>query len=156
MERAMVLDRLENWKLYFPKGGSIARAFEFIESEVNPSIPDGRFEIDGDRIFSVISTYETKPLEQCRFEVHRRYLDVQHIIGGSEVIGWAGRDRLRIEDPYDEQKDVEFFHPPDRSTLLELLPGQFAFFYPDDAHAPGGRLGSVTTARKVLVKILIS
>jgi biofilm protein TabA len=89
------------------------------------------------------------------FEVHRRYLDIQHIIAGSEVIGWAGRDRLRIDEKYDEQKDVEFFHSPERSTLLEVHPGQFAFFYPDDAHAPGGRFGDVVTARKVLLKVAV-
>jgi beta-galactosidase beta subunit len=64
---AMILDRLDNWKLYFPKGGLIARAFDFIESEIDPSMPDGRIEIDGERLFCVVSTYETKPLEKCRF-----------------------------------------------------------------------------------------
>ncbi len=151
----MILDRLENWGLYFPKGGSIARAFDFIESEIGPSTPDGRMEIDGDRLFCIVSTYETKPVENCRFEVHRRYLDIQHIIGGTEVIGWAGRDRLRIDEAYDEPKDVEFFHAPERPTLLAVHPGQFAFFYPDDAHAPGGRYGEVASVRKVLIKIAI-
>jgi len=151
----MILDRLDNWTLYFPNGSLIAKAFGFLQNDIGPSTPDGRIDIDSDRLYAVIAAYETRPMEHCRFEVHRRYLDIQYLLAGSELIGWSGREGLTISEKYDPEKDVEYFEHPANYTSLQLHSGQFAFFYPDDAHAPGARLGSIVTARKVLVKIAV-
>jgi len=33
--------------------------------------------------------YQTKPREQGIWEAHRKYIDVQYMIQGSELMGWA-------------------------------------------------------------------
>ncbi len=152
----MILDRLDNWKLYFQEGTLIARGFDFLQRDLDLSLPDGRIDIDGDRIYAVLATYETRTPEQCRFEVHRRYLDIQYLVEGSEVIGWSALDQLKVSESYDVEKDVEFLDWPTRCTSLEVYRGQFAVFFPDDGHAPGLRCGDVKSVRKVVVKILAS
>lgn len=149
----MILDRLESWNLYFREGTRIARAFQFLQDEFDPTSPDGRIDIDGDRIYALVQGYETRPMGKCRFEAHRRYLDIQYVFEGSEAMGWTAREHMIVEEDYDEEKDVEFFEQPLRFTSLEVHTGQFAFFHPGDAHEPGIRLGDTRNVRKVVVKI---
>lgn len=151
----MILDRLESWNLYFREGTRIARGFEFLQNEYDPSFPDGRLDIDGDNIFALVQGYDTRPMGQCRFEAHRRYLDIQYIVEGAEIMGWAAREHMIVDEDYDEEKDVEFYEQPLRFTSLEVHRGQFAFFHPGDAHEPGIRLGETNAVRKVVVKVLL-
>lgn len=151
----MILDRLESWNLYFREDTPIGRAFRFLTDEFDPSVEDGRIDIDGDRIFVVVSRYDTKPSGKCRFETHRKYLDIQYMIEGTEVMGWAAREHLVVDEDYNEETDVEFYEHPTRSTNLEVHRGQFTFFHPGDAHQPGVRYGDGGSVRKVLVKILL-
>lgn len=149
----MILDRLESWNLYFREETPIGRAFRFLTDEFDPSMEDGRLDIDGDRLFMVVTRYETNPAGKCRFETHRKYLDIQYMVEGTEIMGWAAREHLIVDEDYDEEKDVEFYELPTRSSSLEVHRGQFAFFHPGDAHQPGVRFGDVSTVRKVLMKI---
>ena len=53
---------------------------------------DGRHPIDGEAIFALVSTYETEPEGARSFEAHRKYIDVQYLLSGREIIHWAGRE----------------------------------------------------------------
>ena len=52
-------------------------------------LSDGRVEIDGDRVFALVQRYETVMTDAPRFEYHRKYIDIQYIVSGEEVIGWV-------------------------------------------------------------------
>ena len=71
-------------------------------------------------------------------------------------LAWANIDGLETVDEYDEAKDVAFVRPPAVGVShIELVPGLFAVFYPEDGHygkirplnAPAGKL------KKVVVKV---
>ena len=50
---------------------------------------------------------------------------------------------------YDAEKDIEFFEDvPD--SYVTVLPGEFAVFFPEDAHAPLIGTGEV---HKVVIKV---
>ena len=149
----MILDRIQNWGLYFAKESRIGKAMHFLSREMPPDQPDGRVELDGERMFALIQTYRPRPAEKCRFESHRIYLDIQYILAGAETIGWIPTHELQVEKPYNREKDIAFYHDPERWTSLEVYEGSFAVFYPGDAHQPGVALPDYPKVKKVVVKI---
>ncbi len=131
----MILDRLENSKFYYSLGPEIATALEYLRRTDFSKLSDGRQEIDGDRIFAVVSHYTPKPLAEAKWEAHRQYIDVQYLAQGTERIGYAALQNDAAElAPYDAQKDLVFYDV--RGDFFELQRGVFAIFAPQDIHAP--------------------
>lgn len=149
----MILDRIQNWPLYFEKGSRVGRGMQFLVNEFDPDAPDGRVDIDGNNVFALIQGYSTRAIDDCRFEAHRVYLDIQYVFQGAEIIGWTPTNQLTVSQEYDEEKDLMFFHPPEFYTSLEIFPETFALFYPGDAHMPGIQQNSHNDVRKVVVKV---
>jgi biofilm protein TabA len=150
----MILDRLENAAAYEGLAPRIAAALRYLQGTDFAALADGRYELDGDRLFAIVQRYQTKPSADAAWEAHRRYIDVQYVVEGAERIGYAAlRDGLRAAKPYDAEKDVAFFDA--RGDLFELAVGSFAIFGPQDVHAPGlaaGRPEAPGGVLKVVVK----
>lgn len=116
--------------------------------------PDGKYEIDGDRVFALVQRYGTAPAEPPKFEAHRKFIDVQYVAEGAEVIGCAPLALLRVSEPYDGEKDVCFGSVPDGAwTPLALKAGELAVLWPADAHAPRLPSGAPGPVVKIVVKV---
>jgi len=148
----MIVDELKNWRRYEALE-ELRPAFEFLEQHTGESLPDGRIEIDGARLFALPQSYTPRPVEGSRFEAHRRYADVQYIAAGAEMIGYAPTETLEVQQAYDLDKDIAFYVQPLRYTPVALPAGSFAVFYPEDAHMPCCRLDSDEPVRKIVVKV---
>jgi YhcH/YjgK/YiaL family protein len=150
----MILDRLENAAIYRSLGTSIAMALDYLGRTDFSQMPEGRYELDGDRVFAIVQRYRPKPPAEARWEAHRQYLDVQYVAEGVERIGYAPLvDGLPVQLAYDSQKDVAFFDV--RGDLVTVPAGSFAIFYPTDVHAPclaAERSAAAVDVCKVVVK----
>ena len=91
----------------------------------DPATPDGRYLIEGERVFALVSRYHTGPATEKRFETHRRYLDLQYLAQGRERILYLPLGGLEVETPYDEAKDITFYAEPKFSSSLANTRGQF-------------------------------
>ena len=127
-------------------------AFEWLGS-IPLSASAGIVKLRGDDLYASIQRHNTVPREQCRFETHRRYIDLQYCISGGEFIGWNLASALRLEGSFDEKSDVQFYAQPAESTPLRMTTGYFAVFFPADAHAPKEFDGAHHSVFKVVVKI---
>jgi len=152
----MIIDEIGNWRLY-SRLAELKPAFEFLESRAGGlAAAAGRVDIDGDRLFVLPQSYQPKPIEQGRFEAHRRYADIQYVAEGAEMMGYAPLHGLEVEDPYDPAKDIVFYRKPAEFSSLVVPARSFAVFCPADAHMPGVKLGSHDAAvRKLVVKVLL-
>lgn len=131
----------------------LAEALAFLRRPDLAGLPDGRYEIDGDRIFALVQRYETQA-GGARFEAHRAYADVQYLAGGSEAIAVAPLADLAVSAVYDPEKDVCFGSVPEgRASRLLLGPGELAVLFPEDAHAPRLAAGAPGPVIKVVVKV---
>jgi biofilm protein TabA len=148
----MILDSLPLWRRYAAVNPRLAHGFEFLETlPADPAI--GRHEIDGDAVYALVQRYQTRPVEQMQFEAHRRYIDIQYLASGREVIQWAALDSLGdATKPYDA---ALFALTPDMLPVA-LRAGQFAILFPDDAHAPCCALGDPADVLKVVVKVAVA
>lgn len=152
----MILRRLteDSVKDFSP---SFQKAFQAIAA-LPPDAPLGKFQIDGDSIYGNVMEYDTTLELPDKLEFHRKYVDIQAILCGRETMFWADIQGLQIRDPYLPEKDVEFRLPPAVGlSKLDLIPGFFAVFYPEDGHLGKGLplSGPAGKIRKVVVKVKI-
>jgi len=116
----------------------------------------GKYEVDGENLLYVVDEYETKPVEEGRLEIHRKYLDIQYIVSGAECIGVAPLEGLTEETPYDGETDLAFYESSPTMSRLHLKQGMFTIFWPNEPHMPGRRIGSTSEkVKKIVVKIRI-
>ena len=135
---------------------SLRKAFDFLRGRDLLKLSDGRSEIDGDRVFALIQRYETERTEAPKFEYHRKYIDVQFIAAGEEIIGWAPAASMTISEAYDPDRDICFGSvAPGTWTPVHLQMGQLAVLWPEDAHAPKGAAGPPSRVMKIVVKVAV-
>ena len=151
----MIHDRIESAGKYKAFSESFLRAFELLQQGDIAGKEDGRYEVDGDRLFYMVQNYATKPVEDCRFEAHRRYADIQAVFAGREAMGYKQPGRLEVQTPYDEAKDIMFFAVPADYTMLQLTAGEFVVLFPGEGHMPQCQSGGPMKIRKVVFKILM-
>lgn len=149
----MILDRIDNWRLYAAADSLLGRGFRWLAEEFDPATPDGRIDLEGDDLFALVQGYETRTPENCRFEAHNVYTDIQYVYEGAEGMGWAPRGELTVTEPYSTERDVAFFATPENPTIALVRKGEFALFHPNDAHQPGLALPGIPTVRKVVIKV---
>lgn len=149
----MILDQIDNAGMYGGLGERIAVGLALLSEESVLNAPLGRHEVQGSDLYYVVMDYDTKPLEQARPEVHHIYMDIQCLLKGSEVIGYTPLDGLKIETPYDGEKDIAFYHAPAALSKAILEPGMFAIFWPNEPHAPCICIDTPRPVRKLVIKI---
>jgi biofilm protein TabA len=150
----MILDSLDHAGRYAALGPGFARAFQFLRT-LDAGRPDGRCEIDGDAVYAVMMSLETKVPADRTHEVHRKYADVQYLITGRETMHFTPAERLGAGNGYNAEKDFELCDQPRDPATLAVQPGQFVIFFPGEGHKPNLALGAPGPARKVVVKVRI-
>lgn len=155
----MIVGNLDSWKKeahVYSK--ALAKGMAFIEEKRPEELEVGRYEIDGEKLFAMVSISETEPKQDRKPEAHDRYIDIQYLVSGAgEVIGVSRRsaDSVPSED-YLGSRDIAFFTDVKDETDVLLRPGMFAVFFPDDIHRPLCAVGEKGDAvKKVVVKIAL-
>lgn len=146
----MILDILENGRLYAGLHGGFAQAFQFLSRTDLTHLELGRHEIDGDKVYALVAREPGRKKKDAELEVHEKYIDIQLVLEGTDEMGW--RPKSSCTQPscdYDPEKDFQLFaDEPD--AWIRTKPGVFAIFFPEDAHMP---LISSGELHKVVVKV---
>jgi YhcH/YjgK/YiaL family protein len=149
----MIIDSIKNHTLY-PYGELWNKAFDFLRT-TSPELEEGKIVLEGTDLFAGIDFYETKSREKAKLETHQRYIDIQVLLSGTECLEIFPKDELTVSEPYDPDKDAEFYEVLDQSPAkVTLTPGQFVVFFPEDAHMPC--LNAADTSQpvqKVVIKL---
>lgn len=152
----MIVDRLENWSVYFA-GKDWKKIFDFL-SGLKPDAEEKKYVLEGDDIYAVIFSYDTKAAEEAKMEAHRKYIDIQMPLSGAEGMEWVPVADLEPKTEYDAAKDVILFHRTKPGPArVDLHPGTFALLYPQDAHMPSLMIGGKSSpVKKVVVKVNVA
>ena len=133
---------------------NLQKAIDFLRSPDLQTLPDGRVEIDGERVFALVQRFATKWVATPKFECHEKYIDIQFILSGDEIIGWAPTERMEITAAYEAGKDIGFGTVAKGEwTPVHLHAGQMAILYPEDGHAPKMALRNPSKVMKIVVKV---
>lgn len=147
----MILDTLQNAARYAGLKVGCSEAFGFLDQPGLQDLPDGKYEIAGNRVYAIVERKQGRKISDGKLEGHRRYLDIQYVVSGEESMGWRPAAGLASAASYDQERDLEFFEGEPES-LVRVPAGSFAVFLPTDAHLPLIGDGPI---HKVVVKVAI-
>lgn len=140
---------------YFKHKERWIKAFKFLISNDLTKLELKRYDIDGDNLFATVNEYQSKNEESVKFEAHRKYIDIQYVINGKEIMNIAPiKTASEVLNQYDETKDIEFVSI---SNIVNYKANPFGYFifFPSDAHRPGLKDGSNSAVRKIVIKVKV-
>ena len=149
----MIYDNIKNLDTYSAISEDIRIGLEFLR-DAKPDIENGVYQLNP-RVKVIVSEYETKPHNENGYEAHRQYIDIQYTLKGQERIACLPIEKLTETKPYSEEGDCALYsadtiHQP---SYLNLQPGYFTIFFPQDGHMPGLCSASPEPVKKVVVKV---
>jgi len=126
-------------------------AFAFLKNHNLETLAAGRYEIDGDNVYAMITENPTKNLDSTKWESHHNYIDLHLVIKGEEKIGVAPVKNLTVTMPYDALKDLANYSG--EGKFYTALPGTFFLFFPGEAHRPNITTNGNKPDKKLVIKI---
>ena len=129
-------------------------AYDFIVNKAD-SAAVGKYELENGAYISV-QEYTTKARSEAKYEAHKKFIDVQLILSGKELIAVTPIEKMELKDEYNELKDVMFYHHNDECTDYLLEAGDFLILYPQDVHMPGVCVNEKSPVRKIVVKVPVT
>lgn len=153
----MIVAALEELYQQIPALPRLKRALDYLTQARTQGLADGRYEIDGDQLYALVQSYETVVAdENSKYEAHRKYIDVQFIVEGQEMMGWAALKQMVVNKEYIEEKDVVLGTcPMAAASPVKVDAGEAAIFFPEDAHAPKLAVYVSRPVKKIVVKVAI-
>ena len=149
----MIVDKSDNLHLYVHLGSKFQKAFSFITDPELMLLDNGKYEIDEENVFALVSEYKTKDEIDGKLEAHRKYIDVQLVAKGTEILGYAPFRNQELISEYDEGKDIAFFSGD--KSFMKMEQGMFAVLFPYELHMPGIKTTSRRDVKKIVVKIKV-
>jgi len=105
-------------------------------------------------IFAIEQSYNTKEWsEELFFESHVKYVDIQCIIYGEEMIEVKDIDLLTPKTEYNKEDDYTLYDVTTKSSKLILSNADIGIFFPRDGHMPGMKVTSSSQVFKTVVKV---
>ncbi|HNR42112.1 MAG TPA: YhcH/YjgK/YiaL family protein [Bacteroidales bacterium] len=140
---------------YFRNKDRWDKAFVYLKNISPDDLEPGRHDIDGDNLYASVSEYISKDPEEAQYEAHRKYIDIQYVLSGKELIGLAPASELdELLEEYDPEKDIEFMTVRN-PAMLNAVPGRLFFFFPGELHCPGLKDGENSPVKKVVIKVKV-
>jgi len=149
----MILDVLENAPRYLALNEGFAKAIEFLLRPDLKDLPVAKYELDGDRVYAMVSKDFGRKREDAQLETHEKYIDIQLVLAGTDDMGWKPKSMCnQPSGEYDQKADMQIFaDEPD--AWIATKSGAFVIFFPEDAHMP---LISSEQIHKVVVKVAVA
>jgi len=148
----MILDVLENAHRYLVMKKGFAKAIEFLLRPDLKELPVGTYEIDREFVYAMVSKDFGLKKEDALLETHEKFIDIQLVLAGTDDIGWKPKSLCKQPaGEYDQESDLQFFADKP-NTWLSIESGEFAIFFPEDAHMPLISSGQI---HKIVVKISV-
>lgn len=126
-------------------------AYDFIVNKAEGAAV-GKYNLVNGAYVSV-QEYTTKARSEAKYEAHKKFIDIQMILSGKELIAVSPIEKMTISDEYNEEKDFMLFHHNDECTDYVLEAGEFLILYPQDVHMPGVCVNEKSPVRKIVVKV---
>jgi len=139
------LERLETDSAWLPH---LEDALACLTEHKDAPAP-ARFEFPGG--YLMMQEGITKGIDECDYEAHRRYLDIQVLLEGEETVVWSDISALQPSVLYDPKKDKAMYVGEGCSMVLR--PGTCYVCWPEDGHKACRHTGQPAQCRKAVIKL---
>lgn len=149
----MIFDAIKNMENYrdYPELYQVLTCLAKIDES---NLPEKTVIIKKDEVFYNTVEFVSKPEQECKYEAHRKFMDIHYIVSGAEQIATADVKQLNLDTQYDEQKDIAFY-TGNQSGRYILTSGDFMVCYPSDAHKVAMMIDKPDTVKKIVVKVRV-
>ncbi len=137
----------------YPK--AIQTALAYLKNNDFTKFNPGVYEIQGKDLYAQVFDIVTDKQDVKQPESHNQFIDVQFLVSGKEKIGVSNYKSSYIVKEHIIERDLIYYENVEDETLLEMKPGFFCVFYPDDVHRPAVLNCESMEIRKVVIKINI-
>ena len=148
----MIYDKIENINTYMGINPNLDIAIGIILDGAWQNLPEGRQELKGNDLYCNNVQIQTKT--ESIWERHEKYLDIQIVKKGDEIIRYTEWNEIQEWSDYDEKSDCATAPYCTKGIDMQMMPGWFMILFPQDAHMPGIR-GSAQVSEKTIFKVRI-
>ncbi len=96
------------------------------------------------------------PSDKLKLESHKKYVDIQLIKSGKEIMHIADISRLSLRAKYNEEADVMFWGGNQRTMDITMREGSNIVLYPENAHGVTRKSDKCEEVCKLVGKIKIT
>ena len=148
----MIVGKLKDIQRYKGIHKNIDTAIDFVLNNDLLVLPKGKTEIDGKNVYVNRDTYVARPLEECFFENHEHYLDLQIVLKGKELFGYTdiSNPSLKVTTSYNIDKDVTKYSA--ENAVYIVLEEGFALVFNEDIHLAKAKVDD-EIVEKAVIKI---
>lgn len=148
----MIVGKLKDLKRYKGIHPNIDEAIDYVLNNDLKALPKGKTVVS-ENVYINRDTYVAKPLEECFFENHEPYLDLQIVLEGKELFGYTdiSNPSLKVTTPYNTEKDVTKYSATEDTIYITLEEG-FALVFNEDIHLAKAKVND-ELVEKAVVKI---
>ena len=129
-------------------------AFAFLSQQNLDKLAPGKYPVDGEKAFAVITEGPEKKFADTKWESHRKYIDLQYVISGKEKMGLAPLSAATVIEPFDGSSDNA--HYTSEGKYFVAAPGTFFLFFPNDVHRPNIKVDGYNLVKKLVIKIEVA
>lgn len=147
----MIYDKISNIGKYRGMGKWLDLAVDFLEQTDLKTLPSGRTEIAGDNVFVNVMEAEAKDADAGKFEIHKKYMDIQIDIEGTEIIQ-TGTEEAEALDPFDEETDFGTVSCECKASCV-MGADRFIICMAGEPHKPGIKANEDRHLKKCVLKV---
>jgi YhcH/YjgK/YiaL family protein len=145
------INRVEFMRQYESNKELWDKAFAFLSDSKLATMAPGKYPIDGDNAYAMISISPPKKLEDVKWESHKKYIDLHYVVAGKVKLGMASIATAKVTEPYSEARDAANYAVDGK--YLTATPKEFFLFFPQDAHRPDIKIDGADSLKKLVIKI---
>lgn len=141
----------EFYKQYQANKAGWDQGFAFLKDQDLENIKPGKYPIDGENVFAIVMEVANVEFEKTTWESHRKYIDIQYLIKGKELIGITTESNVVPTGDYDEKNDIIFY--TGEGDVHSFKPDSFFIFFPQDLHRPCIKVEGFDPVKKIVIKV---
>ena len=147
----MIIDHLRHAQQFHVLGIGIRAGLQFLARPDLMTLEKGRHDLpDSGGSYALVQEHETKLRSQAKWEAHRKMIDLQFMVCGRELMGYADITRLKMGEYH---ADDDYSPGEGDGEWLRLDAQYFMILFPQDGHMPSIAVNEPQKVRKVVVKI---
>lgn len=128
-------------------------AYDFIVNKCNADLECGRYDLD-DGCYVNVEEYQTFDRTERKYENHRKYIDVQMVLVGKEIIEIAPVTELSVIEDYEDERDAAFYSNAIDGKCNEIKAGEYIVIWPNQGHMPCLKAANASEyVKKAVLKI---
>ena len=150
----MIIGHINNQAYWDKLPSALQKTLAYLAKDETKALPVGRYEIDGDDIFFMVSEYETKAPSDLKAATHSEYIDIQSLVSGAERIGWSLKEEGYPYEYLDEKgNDAVFYASVPNESFVLLRADCYAVLTENDIHRPCCSVGEAAPVKKIVAKV---